>query len=256
MAKIHSLKIKNFRGTENFEQSFGLAAFVCLIGRGDSGKTTILDAISYVLSPSWNLNFYDTDFYSCDVEKPIEIEVSLYDLPKKILMEDKYGLYIRGLDRHTNQISDDIDDNHEKILTIRLRVEKDLEPKWLVVNDRQEPIEIRSNDRANLNVFLISDYVDRHFSWNSGSPLHALLKQENTAETRKDITVIIDALREAKSKIDCCSFEHLTGIIEKIRNTASTLGINISNASTTIDSKDIYIKDGKICLHEDKIPFR
>ena len=74
MAKIHSLKISNFRGIREFEQFFGGADFICIIGRGDSGKTTILDAISYVLSPHWNLSVLDTDFYDCNVDESIEIE--------------------------------------------------------------------------------------------------------------------------------------------------------------------------------------
>ena len=60
MTKIVNLKIKNFRGTKNFEHSFN-QELICLVGRGDVGKTTILEAISCVLSSSWNISFYDTD---------------------------------------------------------------------------------------------------------------------------------------------------------------------------------------------------
>jgi putative ATP-dependent endonuclease of the OLD family len=256
MAKIHSLKISNYKGLEKFEQNFGMTDFVCLIGRGDSGKTTILEAISAVLSPNWNLSFYDTDFYNGDISKPIEIEVSLYDLPPTLIQDSKYGLYIRGLEKSTGIIHDELDDNHETVLTIKLIVDKNLEPKWYVVNGRinQQSVEIRANDRASLNVFLVSDYIDRHFSWNKGNPLYSLLKVEdvNTEKTN----VIIDAFREAKEKIDSNSFNHLDNVVEKIKLTASSLGIDISNTNTTIDFKDISIKDGRICLHENSVPFR
>lgn len=256
MAKIHSLKISNFRGIQKLEQVFGITDFICLIGRGDSGKTTILEAISVVLSPNWNLTFYDTDFFNGDIETPIEIEVSIYDLPKDLIQENKYGLFIRGLDKSTDLIHDDILDDHETILTLKLIVEKDLEPKWFVVNNReqQDPIEIRASDRASLNVFLVSDYIDRHFSWNKGNPLYSLLKQEKTHDEKNN--VIIEALREAKDKIDSSPFNHLDSIIEKIKTSASNFGLDISNTTTTIDFKDFSIKDGRICLHEDKIPFR
>jgi putative ATP-dependent endonuclease of OLD family len=122
MAKIHSLKISNFRGIQKLEQVFGITDFICLIGRGDSGKTTILEAISAVLSPSWNLTFYDTDFFNGDIEVPIEIEVSMYDLPKDLIQENKYGLFIRGLDKSTDIIFDDVLDDHETILTLKLIV--------------------------------------------------------------------------------------------------------------------------------------
>lgn len=256
MAKIHSLKISNFRGIQELQQVFGITDFVCLIGRGDSGKTTILEAISAVLSPSWNLSFYDTDFFNGDINNSIEIEVSLYDLPKELIQENKYGLFIRGLDKSTDIIYDDLLDDHEIILTVKLIVEKDLEPKWFIINDRehQEPIEIKATDRASLNVFLVSDYIDRHFSWNKGNPLYSLLKQEKNHDEKNN--VIIDALREAKEKIDSSSFNHLDSIVKKIKDSASNLGIDISNTTTTIDFKDFSIKDGRICLHDDKIPFR
>jgi len=256
MAKIHSLKISNFRGIQEFDQIFEDTDFICIIGRGDSGKTTILEAISYVLSPSWNLSFLDTDFHNCNIKSPIEIEVSIYDLPKGLIREDKYGLYIRGLDRTTNTVHDEIKDEHDTILTIKLCVERDLEPKWYVVNTRQEAIEIKARDRESLNVFLISDHVDKHFSWNYGSLLYSLLKQEDNGGDVKEKNVLIESLREAKVKIDDNSFGHLDAVIEKVKKNASDLGIDIANTSTTIDFRDFLIKDSKVCLHEEKVPFR
>lgn len=254
MAKLHNLSINHFRGVENFHQVFGLTNFVCLIGRGDSGKSTILDAIALVLSPSWNLSFYDTDFFEANVDKPLLIEASLYDLPAQLLKENKYGLHIRGLDKTTGVIYDDIEDHHIPVLTIRLVVEKDLEPKWFIIDGRNDNLEIRSADRAALNVYLVSEYIDRHFSWNKGSPLYALLKQDELEREKKDI--FIDAFREAKAKIDLSDFTHLEIVEQRIKSSAQKLGIDIGNARTTIDLKDINIKDGRICLHEDKIPFR
>jgi AAA15 family ATPase/GTPase len=256
MAKIHTLKISNFKGLEKFKHVFGMTDFVCLIGRGDSGKTTILEAISAVLSPNWNLTFYDTDFFNGDITNPIEIEVSLYDLPATLIQESKYGLFIRGLDLSTNLIHDDIEDSHVTILTIKLIVDKSLEPKWFVINDRvsQQSIEIRASDRAGFNVFLVSDYIDRHFSWSKGNPLYSLLKGEDTSTEKTNI--IIDAFREAKEKIDSTSFTHLNSVVDKIKLSATSLGVDITNTNTTIDFKDISIRDGRICLHENAVPFR
>jgi predicted ATP-dependent endonuclease of OLD family len=254
MAKIHTLSISNFRGIKSFSHTFGFSNFVCLIGRGDSGKTTILDAIALVLSQSWNISFYDTDFHEANVKEPLIIEASLYDIPANLLKENKYGLYIRGLDRLTGVIHDEIEDHHTAVLTIRLVVEKDLEPKWFIIDGRHNHIEIRSADRAALNVYLVSEYLDRHFSWNKGNPLYALLKQDELEREKKDI--FIDAFREAKAKIDLSDFTHLEVVEKRIKSSAQKLGIDIDNATTTIDLKDIIIRDGRICLHEDNIPFR
>jgi putative ATP-dependent endonuclease of the OLD family len=254
MAKIYSLKISNFRGIKSFDHTFGYADFVCLVGRGDSGKSTILEAISYVLSPSWNLTFYDTDFFNCEIDNPIEIEASLYNLPIKLLQEDKYGLYERFLNNKTGIIEDEPIDDSTQVLTIQLKVDRDLEPKWTIINKRQPPKEIRSSDRASLNVFLVSDFINQHFSWTKGNPLHSILKQEKEVETENNL--IIDALRQAKSQIDTLDFEHLASVVDKIKESTLNLGVNIQNTNTTIDFKDITIKDGRVCLHDNNIPFR
>lgn len=257
MAKIHELKIKNFRGIKDFSQTFVTTNFICLIGRGDSGKSTILDAISYVLSSSWNLTFSDSDFHKCDIDIPIEIEATLIDLPENLILESKYGLHIRGLDKSTNEIKDELENGHEKALTIKLEIKKDLEPKWYVINTRQDSqISISHYDRAKLNVFMISDYIDRHFSWSKGNPLYSLLKRQQDPFDSEGSNVIIEALRGAKSKIDNYSFDQFKEITSVVKSRADELGIDISNTSTSIDFKDISIKDGRVCLHEEKIPFR
>ena len=45
MAIIHELKINNFRGIKSLTLKFNNKKFICLLGRGDSGKTTVLFAI-------------------------------------------------------------------------------------------------------------------------------------------------------------------------------------------------------------------
>jgi putative ATP-dependent endonuclease of OLD family len=255
MAKIHTLKISNYKRLKDFEQVFGMTDFVCLLGRGDSGKSTILEAISIVLSPSWNLTFYDSDFYDSDVSNQIEIEASLYNLPKDLIQDTKFGLYIRGLDKATDKIHDTLEEHHEIILTIRFTLGAELEPKWFVVNNRhQDPIEIRTSDRASLNVFLVSDYIDRHFSWSKGNPLYSLLREENAH--RNSGTIVLNALREAKAKIDSEPFTHLEKVVSKIKSASSLLGIDIDQTTTAIDFKDISLKDGRVCLHEGSVPFR
>lgn len=255
MAKIHTLKIKNFRGIEDFEQVFGMTNLVCLIGRGDSGKTTILEAISFVLSSQWNISFYDTDFFNCNTKKNIEIEATLYDLPKKFLTEDKFGLYIRGIDTNTNKIEDELKSNHIQAITVKLIVDKDLEPRWYITNSReQEDIEIKATERAMFNVSFISDYLDRHFTWSKGNPLYSLMKNEDIGISKSNI--IIESTRTAKESIDTAGFQYLNEIEAKISSKFEDFGAGIINTKTSIDFKDIAIKDGKLCLHDDKIPFR
>ncbi len=263
MAKIIHLDIKNYRGIKHLTLKFKTDQnLICFIGRGDSGKTTILDAISSALSPSWNLNFYDTDFYNCDPNENIEITVSLIDFPEKYLSENKFGLYMRGLVKQNNEIIDDItleelNEDLIPVLTIKLTVDSSLEPQWVVTNKReQEDKPISGADRAHLNCYLISDSVDRHFSWNKGNPLYALLKSISSDENLENNNIIIQCLREAKEKIDQNDFTNLDEATNLIKEQAATLGLDISEAGTTLDSRELSIKDNRISLHEDSVPFR
>ena len=263
MAKIIHLDIKNYRGIRHLNLKFKTDQnLICLIGRGDSGKTTILDAISSALSPNWNLNFYDTDFNNCDHSKNIEIIVSLIDIPEKFLSENKFGLYVRGLNTQNNSIIDDVsleqlNEGFIPVLTVKLTVDSSLEPQWVVTNTReQEDKPIRGADRAHLNCYMISDYVDRHFSWNKGNPLYALLKTTNSDEASDNNNIVIQYLREAKEKIDKNDFENLENATILIKSQAAELGLDISKASTTLDSRELSTKDGRISLHENSVPFR
>lgn len=256
MARIIDLKITNFRGIQNLNFSFNVS-LICLIGRGDSGKTTILDAIHAVLNPTWNAPFYDTDFFNCDLDNTIRISATLVDLPQKLLMEDRYGLFIRGYDEHTGKIHDTPENHHKRALTIRLTVDKSLEPKWEVVSGNEQGEKaISATDRGRLNCFKVADYVDSHFSWNKGTPLYSLLRTLEEEQQSPEASIILEALRSAKKAIDEDGFENLSDTTEAIVSKAATLGMDISNASTTIDVKDLAVRDGKVCLHDDKIPFR
>lgn len=256
MGKIIDLSIQNFRGINTFSQRFS-SDLICLIGRGDSGKTTILEAISAVLSPSWNRTFYDTDFHKCDIDKPIEIIVSMINFPSELLKDHKYGLHIRCLNPESGEIEEALTDGYQNVLTLRLIVDKTLEPKWAVINNReQEDKPISASDRSKLNCFIVSDYVDRHFSWSKGNPLYSILKAKETNPEDENNNIVIDALRKAKRTIDKSSFDNLSDVVSDITKNASAFGLDISKTHTTIDFKDLTIKDGRVCLHDDNIPFR
>lgn len=256
MSKIIKLGIKNFHGIKSLSQDFD-KDFVCLVGRCDSGKTTILDAISYVLSPSYIIPFYDTDFFNANIENPIEIEATLSDIPELLQTEDKFGLYKRQYNPVTKAINDNIEENQEllDVWTIKLTVDKNLDPKWELIKTIQEPKPITATDRAKLNCFLVADYVDRHFSWNRGTPLYQLLKSISPDANSQNI--IIDALRDVKSQIDGVGFHYTDKATSEIKKQAAILGLDINNAKTSIDFKDIALKDDKVCLNDaNNIPFR
>lgn len=119
----------------------------------------------------------------------------------------------------------------------------------------QENIEISSSDRAKLNVFLISDYLDRHFSWSKGTPLYSLLRQSDFEdETDK---IIAEANRKAKDSIkQSDSFNSFDSIIANIKKSASSLGLSLVELGALIDFKNAFVNEGNIALHSDGIPYR
>lgn len=260
MTKIFELNIKNFRCINNLQQQFD-NNFICFVGRGDSGKSTILDAISLLFSPNWNTTFYDTDFHNCNINDNIEIEATVTEFPEELQKEDKFGLHLRAirtLDNSSKVVLDDFDveGNDEQALTLKLIIDKTLEPKWFIINSAKEAISISGKDRAKFNVFSVADYIDKHFSWSKDNPLYRLLRKENDADTGECLSLMLDIMRKTKDSVDENGFNDLEGIHKAIVEQAKKLGLHLSELTTTIDLKDIILKEGKICLHDNKIPLR
>lgn len=256
MARLHHLKIQHFRGIESFEQTFE-TGITCIIGRGDSGKSTILDAIAYVFSQSWSVHLNDSDFYMCNTASSIVIEGTVVDIPD--ILASKFNNHIRGVSED-GSIIDDMESeeaiNAQSALTIQLKVTKDLEPTWSVISDHgEEPTTIKAIDRGKLNVFAVADYTDRHFSLNKGNPLYSLYKQIN-GDTIDEENRVLDVVREAKTAFDRSIEAKFDDVIDIIKNEAETLGITLNDLNAKLDHRDIAISENKVSIHENDIPFR
>ena len=257
MAQLHHLSVKHFRGLVDFEQIFS-KGITCIIGRGDSGKSTILDAISYVFCTSWSLHLNDSDFTGCDTSSPIIIEGTVIDVPPELV--EKFGKHIRGVGKD-GRLIDDMESaeaiNAQSALTIQLKVGKDLEPAWSVVSYHgEEPSIIKAADRGKLNVFAVSDYTDRHFSLNKGNPLYSLYKQLSDGAISDDENKVLDVVREAKTAFDASINNKFNAVINKLKEEASSLGITLNDMKAMLDHKDIAISENKVSIHENGVPFR
>lgn len=257
MAKLRLLKIEHFRGIKSFRQMFS-DGITCIIGRGDSCKSTILDAIAYVFAQSWSLRVDDSDFYMCDTSSPIIIEGVVSDVPDDLLK--KYGNHLRGLTKD-DRLIDDMESEDaveaQAVLTVRLTVGKDLEPLWEVVSCHGvEPSVIRATDRGKLNVYAVSDYTDRHFSLNKGNPLYSLYRQLQGEPIIDSENLVLDVVREAKEAFDTQIGDRFDIVIEKVKKVAAEIGVTLNEMKAMLDHKDIAISENKVSIHEDGIPFR
>jgi hypothetical protein len=156
---IKHIAIRHFRGIKQLDWHVD-SWLVCLLGPGDSTKTTILDAIELALLPRWFTPFTDADFYQTDTESPIQIEVTLGQLTDEIVHEDCCGLFLRGY-LPSQPIHDDPEDGYEPVVTVGLTVVDDLEPQWkLVKNGSSEPKALTYRDRERFCMARIDETDD------------------------------------------------------------------------------------------------
>ena len=258
MAKLNYLKIIHYRGVEMFEQTFR-DGITCIIGRGDSGKSTILNAIACLFAHTWSIHLTDSDFYGCNMESPIIIEGVVSAIPNELIK--KFRTHLRGILKD-GRLIDDMESEDaidaDPALSVRLTVGKDLEPIWEVVSyNGEEPSSIKANDRAKLNVYAISDYTDRHFSMNKGNPLYNLYKQLCVTDVLDDDdNAVLDIVREAKSAFDDAMRDKFDNVINIVKEEARKLGVTINEMKAMLDYKDIAINESKVSVHEDGIPYR
>ena len=127
MTIVRRVEIKNFRGVKQltWHPSPG---FNCLIGPGDVGKTTILDAIDLCIGARRNAVFADSDFFNLDVSNSIEISLVLGLLDDSLMNLDSYGEFLCGFNADTKKIEEEPAHGIETVLCLQLKVQQDLEP--------------------------------------------------------------------------------------------------------------------------------
>ncbi|KDC42604.1 ATP-dependent nuclease [Bordetella bronchiseptica] len=251
--KIRKIKIKNFRGVRELEWSLPNADVFCLIGKGDSSKSTILEAIRCAFYPQWNLILSDADFYQCNVAESIVIEVTIGALTEAFCSLEKYGQYLRGWDAAALKLIDEPEDNLESVLTVRLTVGKDLEPKWFVICDRHpDGVPFKQADRNTVSVGLIGTYSERLLSWATGSPLAKLTEAQSLKE------LLATASRTARASLDAnrpVSLKNFDAVAEKSQEIAKLLGVPVLHAyKAHLDLASIKV--GGLALHDGDIPLR
>lgn len=177
MAKIRFIRIENFRGLKSFEWHPN-AGLNCIVGSGDSGKSTVIDAIDLVLGLRRSKVFSDADFYLLGSSEPIRIEVTVGDLADPLKNYEKYDLFLRGYNQQEGKIHDELGEGLENVLTLRLTVASDLDPVWSLFSERAEAQGREKNlswgDRVLLAGTRIGTVADYHLSWRKGAVLNRI----------------------------------------------------------------------------------
>lgn len=121
---IRSVTIERFRGLERLEwrPANGLN---CLVGPGDSGKSTALAAVSLALSPRPSPTASEYDYFNRDVASGFRIEVVLGDLDRSITDSLRVPLLQGWQGDRLSALPDE--DDAEPVLVARVSGSPDLE---------------------------------------------------------------------------------------------------------------------------------
>lgn len=244
---LRHLVVRQFRGVAALNWTVPEGA-ACLIGPGDSAKTTILDAVHLVLGAHYTTTIHDHDFYRRDLRNPIVIEATVTGIPEELLAESRYGLELRGW-TPTDTVRDEPDDGDEEALTVRFSVDETLEPSWTVVNDRNpEGKRISWRDRQRLGAARVGVLVERDLRWTRGSALTRLTGSTDTVDK-----TLAEAHRQAREAVGQAQLSELEAPIALARRGAVELaaGQVTDDLHAALDTRG---SEARLGLHSRDIP--
>jgi hypothetical protein len=256
MAQVRHIQISNFRCIEQLDWH-PRAGINCLIGPGDSGKSSILDAIDLCLGARRTVQFTDADFHDLDVEKTLSISVTIGDLSDALKSMETYGPYVRSYNAITKTIDDEPEAGSETVLTVNLSVGSDLDPVWTLVSDRAAAQGFSRNlawgDRIRLSPTRIGALADHNLAWRRGSVLNQL-----TNEKPDTSAALASAARDARKAFGDLADAQLGETLKIVSTTARELGIPIGETlKAMLDAHSVSFSGGAIALHgADGVPLR
>ena len=255
MSIIRHLEINNFRSIKqlSWNPNPGLN---CLIGPGDSGKSTILDAIDLVLGARRSYSFSDADFYQLDTSLPIIITVTLGNLDDELQSIEKYGSFLRSYNVSTKVIFDEPQLNNEVVLTIKLIVDANLDPDWRLFSERTdaEGLERRLpwKHRELLSPARLGTTGYQNLAWGSRSVLNKL------SEDTLDVSSLLTKLgRQTRQAFVDQQVEGVSDVLQQVQKIGNNLGVPIGQLKALLDVNGISLSNSAISLHNyDDTPLR
>ena len=247
--RIRKVEIRHFRGIEGLVW-FPSEGINCLIGSGDSGKSSVLDAIDICLGARRSVQITDADFHKLDANREIVISVTIGELNDGLMNLDKYGMYLRGFDSTTGCIEDEPGNDIETVLTLRLTIGSDLDPSWSLVSERAEAQDQSRNlaweDRVRLAPTRIGATSAYHLSWRRGSVLNRVSSERADASS-----LLAESARQARAEFGDVARDQLGETLSIVATTSRELGIPIgSDVKAMLDAQSVSFGGGTISLHD------
>lgn len=247
--RVRQLKIENLRGIKKLDWTLPAdQRLIALIGPGDSGKSTILEAIHLLLGDRWSVSFSDVDFYGVDPTTPIRITAVLTDVPPALLKDNTFGFWQSGLGPD-GQVRQEPEDGLEPCLAVRLTVDESLEPQWEVVRADGDARAITSSQRREFSTFRVDDRTDAQLRWTRTSALGRMSVKDGAV--RGALAAAERAAREALNNHDSAA---LTELLTEVQNHANEVGSSDFQAIRAGLDASRSGAGANLALYEDVVP--
>ena len=256
MTLIRAIEIENFRGVKSLAWR-PRQGINCLIGPGDSGKSTVLNAIDYCIGARRSLQIANSDFCKLDIENPIRVAVTLGALPDELKTIDGYGLYLGGFNVATGEVLPEPGSGLETVLTVQLLIESDLEPQWSLVSARAaaqgQARSLSWADRLRLSPTRLGAFNDNNLTWRRGSILNRL--SDERADASKELA---KAARDVRIAFAAQGTAQLAEVLATVTKAAKALGVPVgAEVKALLDAASVSFSGGTISLHDEfGVPLR
>lgn len=248
--RIRKVDIHNYRGIKSLTWDIPAdRRLITLIGPGDSGKSTILEAILLALGDKWNPAISDTDFFDSDIEMPIVIRLVVSDLPDSLVRDNAFGLCLTGINE-TGELSQDPDEGFEPCIIVQLIVDATLEPMWTVERlDGEDASPLRANHRRLFATFKVDERADTHLRWTRTSALGRM--SSNSGGAQHAMALASRAARDAISELEDADLVELTATVQTRINAVG--GGSFSELRAGLDTS-LSSAGGNLALYESNVP--
>ena len=255
MSQIRHIHIKRFRAINELVL-LPKPGLNCLIGAGDSGKSTVLDAIDLALGARRSYPFTDADFFQLDTTNPIEIFITLGALDEQLKNIDAYGMFLRSFDASSGGISDEPQAGHEVVITMKLSVGEDLDPDWLLYSERAlaDGLERRLpwKHRELVTPARLGAAPNYHLAWGNRSVLNKL--SEDTINVSSTLAQLGRSARKSFADQEVAGVED---VLAQVKTVANKLGVPVGDLKALLDVNSVSLSHGAISLHNnDNTPLR
>lgn len=258
MIKIRQVDIFNFRSIKHLSWQ-PKPGFNCLIGPGDSGKSTILDAIELCMGVGMRRasSLGDSDFHLLNPANKICIALVIGGLDERLLDLEDYGHFIRGFSS-TAPLSDEPASGYEPVLSLVVNIDEYREPVWSLYSVRAHNNGLKKQLSRREREMLFSARLntantERNLTWSAGSVLTRLTQEELNVSAS-----LLTAARLAKATFGETANAQVRGTLDVVSKAAKSLGVPIGDGvKALLDTQFLSLKEAAVTLHgSDGVPLR